>query len=108
MTSIAFKPGEMYGPMTEPDAREVCYPCGTELYLNDKVLDRLGFEDMSELNIGQEVMIMAKAVITKLDAPMNYDGDCISLQIVDMDLRAGEKKSAAAVLYPEGDEDGDE
>lgn len=82
------------------------YPMGTSLCLGDKVLDILGIEDMTKYNIGQEVTITAKAVITSLNAPLDWDGDCIQCQITEMDVSTG-KKLGGAALYGKDEESGE-
>lgn len=76
------------------------YPYGLCLYLDDDTLAKLGLTEPPA--VGSELVLSAKVVVTSMGISQQQDGDkeqrC-ELQITDMALEAGARKSAATVLY---------
>lgn len=74
------------------------YPYGLALYLCDDSMKKLG---MSMPEVGAEMTLTAKVVVTSVGMSQQQDGDKetrAELQITDMEL-AAPGKDAASVLY---------
>jgi hypothetical protein len=75
------------------------YPYGLEICLDDEAIEKLGIGD--GLNVGDEVMITAKAQVTRKSGYQTMIGEAensIGLQITDMDV-SGESTKATKTLY---------
>jgi hypothetical protein len=87
---------EQSSPSTADTPR---YPYGLEIRLDDDAIEKLGLGD--GLNVGDEVMITAKAKVTGKSGYETLVGDAensIDLQITDMDV-TGESSKASKTLY---------
>jgi hypothetical protein len=85
-----------------PDAGEAPkYPWGLGICLSDDSLKNLGIDKLPE--VGTEMMLMAKVIVTSVRSSQQMDGDKESgcdLQITDMSLSEPVAKiDPAAVMY---------
>ena len=91
-----------------PDVGDIeKYPWGTQLRLNDAMVKKL---NLNVNEIGQEVMFMAKAKVTELEAREEADGDTkrhVTLQLTEMTVQGAAKATntqVANTLYNQGEE----
>lgn len=93
---------EEYGVPDTGNAPE--YPYGLTLSLCDESMAQLGMTSLPA--VGSKVMITAMATVTSTSSDSRQDGDTeqrVGLQITDMEVKAGEGKSAADTLYGAGE-----
>ncbi len=95
--------------MSKEEAKEQCspstdegprYPYGLSINLDDDALTKLGIGD--SVNVGDEVLITAKATVTSKSGYQTMVGDSensIGLQITDMEVSGGTQSKAAKTLY---------
>jgi hypothetical protein len=88
---------EQCSPSTEEGPR---YPYGLSIHLDDDALSKLGVSD--SLNVGDEVTITAKALVTSKSGYQTMVGDAessLDLQITDMEVAAGSSTKTTKALY---------
>ncbi len=76
------------------------YPWGLSLTLDNEGLEKLGLDDLPE--VGATMTLTARVAVTACSMNQSEGGDerrSVSLQITDMALDAGKKKSAESALY---------
>lgn len=76
------------------------YPWGLELRLSDEVIKKLGKELPQ---VGGEVTITAKAIVTGVNARQEADGDTeasAELQITAMDIGPAADQQQSDVMFP--------
>ena len=76
------------------------YPWGLQIHLDDDALSKLGTGD--SLNVGDEVTITAKALVTSKSGYQTMVGDAetsVDLQITDMEVVAGSSSKTTKTLY---------
>lgn len=85
---------------SQPSSKDMPqYSYGLCLNLDDDAIEKLGLDD--SLNVGDEVMITAKAVVTSKSGYQTMVGDAensLGLQITDMEI-SGSTSKAAKTLY---------
>ena len=87
---------EQSSPATADTPR---YPYGLEINLDDDAIDKLGLGD--GLSVGDEVMITAKAKVTRKSGYETLVGDAensVALQITDMEV-SGDSSKTTKTLY---------
>lgn len=70
------------------------YPYGLSINLDDDALEKLGIDD--SVNVGDEVTITAKAMVTSKSGYQTMVGDSensLGLQITDMEVAGGTSKT---------------
>lgn len=78
------------------------YPYGLCLTLNEEALTKLGIKELPK--VGESFTIAAKGTITMARSmeTQGHNSKGVDLQITDLGVSSGEKKSDSETLYPEG------
>lgn len=101
LSSTEAKDTMLCGPC-DPD-KGPKYPYGLELSLDDVTLQKLGMTSLPAVNT--EVVLAAKAVVTRVNAYENQEGKkaSLGLQITALDVEAGaaEERTREAILFGE-------
>jgi hypothetical protein len=81
------------------------YPWGLQLNLDNDAIEKLGIDKLPA--VGKSLQLVALVNVVSVSSNQTEGGDerkSVSLQITDLGLEAGKKKSAEAALYGADDE----
>lgn len=83
--------------LSSPEPQE--YPYGVSIDINEEVMEKLGMTEIPK--VGAKITITAKAEVTSARQVegKEYSDSGFCLQITDLELGSGLKKSAAQSLY---------
>lgn len=87
LINMAHKPDGEAGRMEEQPEDRPRYPFGLSLFLGDEEMQKLNAGDLS---VGEEVMVVAKARVSGVNAREEADGEMdrtADLQITDMQIQ---------------------